>query len=77
MGGGKRACGTAWQKRKNRKALKQKVRGTGRTPFPRSLKMRGIADMEHANRKPYRYVAIFNERFANKPRVPESLFVPH
>ncbi|MCL2193403.1 MAG: hypothetical protein FWB78_08415 [Treponema sp.] len=42
----------------------------------RWLKRMGIIDMEQANRELHRYMTLFNNRFANKPRILGSSFVP-
>jgi len=47
-----------------------------RNRLPGWLKKQGITDMERANRELHRYIAAFNNRFANEPRVPESSFAP-
>jgi len=52
------------------------LRKTLRNRFTRWLKRMGITNLEQANLELYRYIAFFNDMFANEPQKPESAFVP-
>ena len=54
----------------------ERLWGTLQDRLPIWLKMEGISDLEQANRELYRYIAVFNNRFAVQPRSEEFAFEP-
>ena len=54
----------------------ERLWGTLQDRLPIWLRQKGITDMEKANQRLHKYIAEFNNRFAVKPALQESAFVP-